>query len=340
MPASYQNPHYYQSPPTPKTPSSKYGDLAAAYEAAVEEWHNISASHATLAQILANTESFAVLPADLYPPIPGVEGVNKTPFGPALLHRSYDISVIWTLVHLAQILLLRCHPAMPPAALMAAGICAQATQPYATLIGRIAASMPLPPGKDISPSLGAVITELTVPLFFAGIQFQDPHQRDWLDRAAAGSRQPHWLGICRHHCHRRRDVVGESSQLGRADRHTFVDAHERAEEDGPLIVDNLSPSGGVYWRDQEGDSGLGKNPKSLAKVLDMGEESMGGSDAARYPPGGQPGDGNFEAIPGSETAAQMSQGGQFVLQPPLPRFSAALLETEEDLPTGMRNVGL
>lgn len=103
-----------------------------------------------------------------------------TPFGPAILHRSYDISILWGLVHLSKIILLRSHPGMPPAAQMAAGVCASATAPYCMLIGRIWAGVSIPVTSDLSPFLGAVLTESTLSLFFAGITFQDPRQREWL----------------------------------------------------------------------------------------------------------------------------------------------------------------
>jgi hypothetical protein len=103
-----------------------------------------------------------------------------TPFGPAILHRSYDISILWTLLYLAKIILLRSHPAMPPAAQMAAGVGASATAPFCILIGRITAGMQIPVTSDLSPFLGAVLTESTMSLFFAGITFQDPRQREWL----------------------------------------------------------------------------------------------------------------------------------------------------------------
>jgi hypothetical protein len=177
--SSYANPNYERSPPTPNAPHPKYNDLPVAYQDALAEWESICAAHATVSHILSNTEAFAPLPPDICPPVPGGTG-NMTPFGPALIHRSYDISILWTLLHLAKIILLRSHPAMPPAAQMAAGVGAQATQPYATLIGRITAGMQIPMGEDLSPSLGAVLTESTLSLFFAGVQYQDPKQRAWL----------------------------------------------------------------------------------------------------------------------------------------------------------------
>jgi hypothetical protein len=179
LPNSYANPNYERSPPTPYTPHPKYADLHAAYLSALKEWDTIDAAHTTVSHVLANAESFMCLPADTSPPIPGGTG-NMTPFGPAIIHRSYNISIIWTMLHLAKILLLRSHPTMPPAAHMAAGVCAPATQPYAILIGRITAGMQIPMGKDLPPSLGGVLTESTLSLFFAGVQYQDPKQREWL----------------------------------------------------------------------------------------------------------------------------------------------------------------
>jgi hypothetical protein len=48
------------------------------------------------------------------------------------------------------------------------------------LIGRITAGMQIPLSADLSPFLGAVLTESTMSLFFAGITFQHPAQRSWL----------------------------------------------------------------------------------------------------------------------------------------------------------------
>lgn len=181
LPASYVNPTQaaHGSPKAANTSHAKFSDLPLAYEAALSEWNSISHAHATIAQILSNTPSFAPLTPDLYPT--GPNG-NMTPFGPALLHRSYDISILWALLHLSRILLLRSHPAMPPASMVAAAVCAPATQPYAILIGRIAAGLQIPASKDtpLTPALGAALIESTIPLFFAGVQYQEPAQREWL----------------------------------------------------------------------------------------------------------------------------------------------------------------
>jgi hypothetical protein len=179
--SSYDNPTYERSPPTPNVPHPRYADLPSAYETALSEWESTSDAHATVAHALQHTEAFAALPEDLYPPAPGSKGGgNMTPFGPAILYRSYDISILWTMLHLSKIVLLRSHPLMPPAAQMAAGVCAPATASYCNLIGCITAGMQIPVSSELSPFLGAVLTESTMPLFFAGITYQSPEQREWL----------------------------------------------------------------------------------------------------------------------------------------------------------------
>jgi hypothetical protein len=182
---SYDNSTYERSPPTPHTPHPRYADLPSAYETALAEWESISKAHSIVTSILESTEALAPLPEDLFPPAPGVDGGmggkgNTTPFGPAILYRSYDISILWTTLHLAKIVLLRSHPGMPAAAQMAAGVCATVTAPYCNLIGRITAGMQIPVTSDLSPFLGAVLTESTMPLFFAGVTFTDEAQREWL----------------------------------------------------------------------------------------------------------------------------------------------------------------
>jgi hypothetical protein len=166
-----------------------------------------------------------------------------TPFGPALIHRSYDISIIWTLLHLAKIILIRSHPAMPPAAQMAAGVGAQATQPYATLIGRITAGMRLPMGEDLSPSLGSVLTESTLSLFFAGVQYQDPRQREWLiTRLLDIDRRTGWAsaGIIARGCE---TAWEKAASMGRGP--PYERRTRRVGEEGPVELESRSTT----WSD-------------------------------------------------------------------------------------------
>ncbi|CAO2652798.1 Nn.00g022090.m01.CDS01 [Neocucurbitaria sp. VM-36] len=342
FPASYENPNYESSPPTPNIPHPRYADLPAAYDSALAEWNSISAAHTAVAQILATTDSFAPLPAEQGPPVPGGNG-NMTPFGPALVHRSYDISVLWTLVHLAQIILLRSHPAMPPAAHMAAGVCAQATQPYAMLIGRITAGMQIPLGEGLSPFLGAVLTESTMPLFFAGIQFQDPEQRYWLiTRLLEVDRRTGWAsaGMIARGCE---TAWEKAASLGRGPPYTR--RTRRVGEKGPLILDELNSGRRANWKENDGDAfgkgaggGVQRPPGDLYRSAG---DSWDG--AGRYPSGdsrgmdgGRGGDGATQD--GNEE--EVSRDTRYVVKSRMPPWAMNLLGTEEDLRAGMERVGL
>ncbi|KAI9779241.1 MAG: hypothetical protein M1839_007493 [Geoglossum umbratile] len=101
-----------------------------------------------------------------------------TPFGPTLYYRTYSIACIWACYYTALILHQRTHPLMPPAAMMAAGVAAQQTAKYANEIGRICAGLiPSNHSGQVSPALGGAIAECVMPLFFAGVQYQDAGQR-------------------------------------------------------------------------------------------------------------------------------------------------------------------
>ncbi|KAF2824471.1 hypothetical protein CC86DRAFT_384095 [Ophiobolus disseminans] len=314
LPTSYENPNYERSPPTPNAPHPKYNDLPTAYEAAISEWDNMNAAHATVAQILTNAEAFAPLPPDLCPPVPGSNG-NMTPFGPALVHRSYDISIIWTLVHLAKIILLRSHPAMPPAAQMAAGVCAQATQPYAMLIGRITAGMQIPMGEDLSPSLGPILTESTLSLFFAGVQFQSPAQREWLiTRLLDVDRRTGWAsaGIIARGCETSWEKAAAMGRGPPYERRT-----RRIGEEGPLVLDPMNPQGSSNWRERDGDA--------------FGKGAARGSGQER--PSDIRGPRRYD-----ERARNEERG--FIVKSRITPWAMNLLGTEEDLRVGMERVGL
>jgi hypothetical protein len=170
MPSSYQN-QGYTSTPSPQSDRSDY-DLAAATQTAVEEWNQIkSALHIFQSHF---GPQYQPLDAELYQPI-------HTPFGPATIYRSQDIANLWALYYMAYIIALRSHPHMPPAAIMAAGITAHQTAELAQKIGRIAGGIVPPiPGQELNPGLGAALCEVSMPLFFAGVQYQAPSQRHWL----------------------------------------------------------------------------------------------------------------------------------------------------------------
>jgi hypothetical protein len=136
------------------------------------EWADIRKSLESFPQYL--NEAFQPLTAEFQTPL-------RTPFGDALFYRSFDIAAMWTIYHMTHIILLRSHPSMPAAAMLAQGIAAAQTAPHANTIGRIAAAIvPDPIPDPLNPSLGAAMTESTMPLFFAGVQYRDFEQRKWL----------------------------------------------------------------------------------------------------------------------------------------------------------------
>ncbi len=336
---NYQSPYFDSTPPTPKTPHPKYGDLSAAYDAALAEWDSILAAHTAIAEILANTESFSALPADLCPPVPGMEGVDMTPFGPALSHRSYGISVVWMMLYLAKILLLRCHPAMPPATLMAAGICASATKPYVTLIGQIAAGIHIPLGNDLSPSLGAVLMEATMPLFFAGIQLQDPKQRDWLvERLLITEKRVGFksAGVIANGCEL---AWQKAAGMGRGPPYRRRQAQVVVEEDEPLVprVDSLSSDlgpgdvGDIHSTHQGQNSGVGtgKHRASVSRQASGRSSSMNPTELP----------GSYDAHAQNDATMQSGGDSESILTTSQ-RFAASLLETEEDLHRGIEKIRL
>jgi hypothetical protein len=315
---TYNNPDVERSPPPPNTAHPKYADLPSAYTNAINEWEGISAAHASINQILTGTDTFAPLPSELQVIPPG-ETSTMTPFGPALVHRSYDISILWTLLHLSKIILLRAHPAMPPAMMMAAGVCAQATSPYAVLIGRITAGMQLPLTEDLSPFLGSVLQEATMGLFFAGIQYQNPVQREWtITRLLEIDRRTGWAsaGIIA----RGVETAWErAAQMGRGP--PYKRRTRRANEEGPLVLEEEREST-PNWRDKEGD------------VVGMGSR-MGGEGKGEHV--------GFADISGREQEAEENgkqEEKRFLVKSRMVPWAMNLLGTEEDLQAGMERVGL
>ena len=82
------------------------------------------------------------LPPEFHPlPPDAAPAIQTTPFGSALQYRTHTISCIWTFYYAGRILVERMHPAMPPAAMVAAGIAAPKTAKYADTIGKICAGL-------------------------------------------------------------------------------------------------------------------------------------------------------------------------------------------------------
>lgn len=154
-------------------PLDESEDLDAATDKAEKEWSEIS-------------EAFDVLQKSLgaeYQPL-GIDYMtptSTTPFGSAIYYRTYSIASLQMLYNMAMLVLHRCHPSMPPMAMMATGIQARKTQAYAVDIARIVAGLvPTDNSMQINPALGASLIEATMPMFFAAVQYDVPDQRDWI----------------------------------------------------------------------------------------------------------------------------------------------------------------
>ena len=81
---------------------------------------------------------------------------------------------------MCEIIAIRSHPHMHPAAHAAAGLAAKDTAFYAEQIGRIAAGIvPGPANEPLNPTLGSSLCESCMPTFFAAIQYQRPDQRQF-----------------------------------------------------------------------------------------------------------------------------------------------------------------
>ncbi|KZF25375.1 hypothetical protein L228DRAFT_75322 [Xylona heveae TC161] len=147
-------------------------ELEAATVEAEEEWSQINDAINTFEESLGS---------EYQPLSPEYMQPTSTPFGPAIYYRTYSMACMWALFYTARIIAARVQPSMPPAAMVAAGIAARDTAQLANLIGRIAAGIrPTPPSQPLNPSLGAALVEISLPLFFGGIQYIDPAQRNWV----------------------------------------------------------------------------------------------------------------------------------------------------------------
>jgi hypothetical protein len=168
MPSSYNPVH--EKPTAQSSRSPELLDLQVATAAALEEYGKIRAALRAFVAAL-NGEAFQPLDADCHTPM-------VTSFGPALFYRSYDISCIWAIYNMCEIIAIRSHPHMHPAAHAAAGLAAKDTAFYANEIGRIAAGIvPGPANEPLNPTLGSSLCESCMPSFFAAIQYQRPDQR-------------------------------------------------------------------------------------------------------------------------------------------------------------------
>jgi hypothetical protein len=138
-------------------------DLDTLTTSAHQEWENIAAAFETIKARFG--PEFQPLGPDVYPAEP-------TPFGPAAHYKTYSIAGIWMNLNMGYLMLHRAHPAMPPFAMVAAGISAQRTAGYAMEIGRIAAGLEenITRLEAVSTMVAAALIESCFCLFVAGIQ--------------------------------------------------------------------------------------------------------------------------------------------------------------------------
>ncbi|KAJ5925161.1 hypothetical protein N7454_007800 [Penicillium verhagenii] len=159
----------------PQSPEREDHSEEVTYTEAEREWEEILAAMDLYGQSLGR--DFQPLPAD-------VTTVIDSPFGPALQYRTHTIAVVWGMYYGGRIMLHRLHPCLPPAMMMSASVCAPTTAEYAQIVGRIMAGIYYPQrynlqAGSLSPTLGSALAEMTLPMFFSGVQYADNAQRVW-----------------------------------------------------------------------------------------------------------------------------------------------------------------
>lgn len=155
---------------TAPVPSDEKSLDRATYEAEAE-WASIV--HAFDVYFEALGPAYAPLEPEHMTPM-------ASPFGPALYYRSYSMACVLSMYYCGRIICMRVKPNMPPAAMAAAGVAGRSTAHYANTIGRICAGIqPIDSSVSINPHHGAALMDCCMPLFQAGVQYQDPGQRGW-----------------------------------------------------------------------------------------------------------------------------------------------------------------
>ena len=156
-------------PPSPEDEFELELELDAATEKAEREWEDIQQALDLFENSLG--QAWQTLAADEAPAI-------TTPFGVALQYRTYNMAGLWSFFYMGRIIAERTKPSMPAASMMAAGIVSGRTAKLANTIGRICFGLQLPPrDQPLNPTYGSALAEMMLPLFFAGVQYIDPHQR-------------------------------------------------------------------------------------------------------------------------------------------------------------------
>jgi hypothetical protein len=244
----------YTAIPTNNSPILET-DLQTATLAAEAEWLEITRALDTFEEALG--PSFAALSPEHMPPL-------STPFGPALYYRTYHIACIWSLYYTGRIISTRVHPSMPPAAMVAAGLAAATTAPWANTIGRINAGIqPLSTSVPLNPLHGAALMDATMGLFHAGVQYRDAGQRGWtITKLRDVARMTGWQtsALIASGCERawiRMHELGKGPPwewtMNRAAKDDRVAGRRRDWEQGPAKDNNdrrfihVNPGTRVYW---------------------------------------------------------------------------------------------
>lgn len=162
MPAGFSPPR--EASPRSNDPDER--DIEVLTAEAFQEWESLVVAFENFGTYFG--PEFQALPEDFHPP-------TQTPFGPAAHYRTYSIAGIWLNYYMGYIMLYRAHPDMPPVAMMAAGLAARTTAPYAIEIGRIAAGLEenISCLQTVSTMMGSALIESAFCLFVAGVQVKD-----------------------------------------------------------------------------------------------------------------------------------------------------------------------
>ncbi|KAK4678072.1 hypothetical protein QC764_304320 [Podospora pseudoanserina] len=175
IPKGFSPPRESTPPPDSSSSSEEPEDFSTSTAKALQEWESIRAAFELFRSKLG--PDFEPMGPDFAPP-------DMTPFGPALIYRTYSIAGIWMNYYMGLIILHRSHPSMPPIAIYAAGMAAQQTGRWANEIARIAAGLheDTTHVSAVSTLVGAAFIESCFCLFVAGVQFQSLPQRHFTIR--------------------------------------------------------------------------------------------------------------------------------------------------------------
>lgn len=117
---------------SPRSTAGGESDLHTQTSEAEGEWQEIRTAFTIIADHFGE---------DFQPLGPEYVAEIQTPFGPASQYRTYTIAGLWMNYYMGLIACYRCHPSMPPASMVAAGVMRSKTAEYANKLGQIAAGI-------------------------------------------------------------------------------------------------------------------------------------------------------------------------------------------------------